>query len=71
MKTNNVNILEITRLSGDDRFVHSFKVVIYRKDLDTVLNNEFWPEDVGCRSYVYKKKIYNLNGDSNKRPNNE
>ena len=47
MKTNHVNILEITRLSGDDRFVHSFKVVIYRKDLDTVLNNEFWPEDVG------------------------
>ena len=61
-----MNILEITRLSGADRFVDSFKVVIYRKDLDTVLNNEFWPEDVGCRSYVYKKKKINPNVDSNK-----
>ena len=35
------------------------------------MKNELWPEDVGCRSYVYKKKIYNMNGDGNKRPNNE
>ena len=51
--------------------MYLFKVVLYRKDLDTVLNNEFWPEDVGCRSYAYKKKISNLNVDSNKRSNNE
>ena len=31
MVSNDVHVVDIKRLSTDDRYVHSFKVVIYRK----------------------------------------
>lgn len=45
MSANNVDILDIKWLSGEDHFVHSFKVVIYRKLAETVLEDNFWPEE--------------------------
>ena len=41
MSANGVNTLEIKRFSSDEHFVHCFKVVIYRKDLDIVLKGDF------------------------------
>ena len=49
-------MVDIKRLSTDDRYVHSFKVVIYRKQAEKVMEDDFWPEDVGCRPLYFKEK---------------
>ena len=49
----NVDVLEIKRLSSDEHFVHSLRVVIYRI---------VWSEDVGCIPFVFKKKLPTNNG---------
>ena len=46
MVSNDVHVVDIKRLSTDDRYVHSFKVAIYRKQTKKVMDDDFWPEDV-------------------------
>ena len=58
---NDVHVVDIKRLSADDRYVHSFKVVIYRKQAEKVMEEDFWPEDVGCRPFVFQRKTINHN----------
>ena len=60
-----VEVMDIELLSknNSDRPVHMFRVKVYYKDNDTVLNSGFWPECVGCRQYSYKKKM-----DTSKKP---
>ena len=59
MVSNDVHVVDIKRLSTDDRYVHSFKVVIYRKQAEKVMEDDFWPEDVGCRPFVFQRKTIN------------
>ena len=49
MVSNDVHVVDIKRISTDDRYVHSFKVIIYRKQAEKVMEDAFWLEDVGCR----------------------
>ena len=46
---NDVHVVDMSRLSTDNRYVHSFNVVIYRKHTEKVIENDIWLED------VYKK----------------
>ena len=59
MVSNDIHVVDIKRLSTDDRYVHSFKVVIYRKQAEKVMEDDFWPEDVGCRPFVFQSKTIN------------
>ena len=43
MVFNDVHVVDIKRISTDDRYVHSFKVVIYRKQAEMVMEDNFWP----------------------------
>lgn len=52
---NNIDVLEIKRLSDEDRRVYSYQVVVLYKDSKTVLDGNFWPEDIGCRPYFRKR----------------
>ena len=54
-------MVDIKRLSTDDRYVHSFKVGIYRKQAEKVMEHDFWLEDVGCRPFVFQIKTINHN----------
>ena len=60
MVSNAVHVVDIKRLSTDDRYVHSFRVVIYRRtQAEMVMENNFWPEDVGYRPFVFQRKTIN------------
>ena len=63
--TLSVEVMDIELLSKDDSDIptHMFRVKVHYKDKDTVLNSGFWPECVGCRHYLYKKKM-----DTSKKP---
>ena len=39
MVSNDVHVVDISRISTDDRYVHSFKVVIYRKQTEMVMED--------------------------------
>ena len=49
---NDVNVMDVSRLSKDDADVHLFKVCVEYKAKDTVLSSDFWPEYVGCRPFL-------------------
>ena len=53
---NDVNVLDVSRLSKDDANAHLFKVGVEKKAKDTVLSNHFWPEYVGCRPFFRARK---------------
>ena len=48
---NDVNVMDVSRLSKDDADAHLFKVCVEYKAKDTVLSSDFWPEYVGCRPF--------------------
>ena len=52
MVSNDVHVIDIMRLSTDNRYVHNFKVVIYRKHAEKVMYEDLLHEDVGCRPFV-------------------
>ena len=45
---NDVNVMDVSRLSKDDADAHLFRVCVEYKAKDTVLSSDFWPEYVGC-----------------------
>jgi len=51
----NVNVHELERVSREDAWTKSFRVVISSNDLSAVLNADFWPDGIGCRRFWKKK----------------
>ena len=56
MTDNSVDVMDIVLLSKDDSGVHMFKVKVHYKDKVLKSYLEFWPEFVGCRQYLYKRR---------------
>ena len=54
-----VNVLGIKTLTTPkattDRLM--FKVDVNYKDRDSVMDSDFWPENVGCREFYFKRKV--------------
>ena len=61
MVSNDVHVVDIKMLSTDDRYVHSFKVVIYRKHAEKVMEDDFWPVDVDLLYSKEKQLIIIIN----------
>ena len=53
---NDVNVMDVSRLSKDDADAHLFKVCVEYKAKDIVLSSNFWPECVGCRPFFRARK---------------
>ena len=53
---NDLNVMDVSRLSKDDADAHLFKVCVEYKVKDTVLSSDFWPEYVGCRPFFRARK---------------
>ena len=49
---NDVNVMDVSRLSKDDADAHLFNVCVEYKAKDTVLSSDLWPEYVGCRPFL-------------------
>ena len=54
-----VNVLGIKTLTTPnattDRLM--FKVDVNYKDKDSVMDSDFWPKNVGCREFYFKRKV--------------
>lgn len=57
---NGVNVLDVSRLSGDTTTRHLFHVKVPHSDKDKVASADFWPTSVGCRPY-FKRKNWHTN----------
>ena len=53
---NDVNMIDVSRLSKGDADAHLFKACVEYKAKDTVLSSDFWPEYVGCRPFFRVRK---------------
>ena len=55
LKDNNIycNLAEI--VSHKDHITRSFKINILYKDMDSVMEPEFWPVGIGCRRFIRKR----------------
>ena len=56
---NDVNVMDVSRLSKDDADAHLLKVCVEYNAKDTVLSSDFWPEYVGCRPFFRARKQRN------------
>ena len=55
MVSNDVHVVDIKRLSTDDGYVHSFKVVIYRKQAEKVMERKTIDHNNGYVKYINTK----------------
>ena len=59
INNSDVNVLGIKTLTTPnattDRLM--FKVDVNYKDRDSVMDSDFWPENVGCREFYFKRKV--------------
>ena len=59
INNSDVNVLGIKTLTTPnattDRLM--FKVDVNYKDRDSVMDSDFWPENVGCREFYFKRKL--------------
>ena len=59
INNSDVNVLGIKILTTPnattDRLM--FKVDVNYKDRDSVMDSDFWPENVGCREFYFKRKV--------------
>ena len=53
---NDVNVMDVSRLSKDDADAHLFKVCVVYKAKDTMLSSDFWPDYVGYRTFFRARK---------------
>ena len=49
IKARNINVKQVLKMSKDGSKFISFKILIPKKDVDKVLNTDFWPEGVYSR----------------------
>ena len=56
-----VDVLNIKTLPTNSEFNDClmFKVDVHYKDRETVLDSDFWPENVGCREFYKRSKFEN------------
>lgn len=52
MKSQRVTVRDIRNTAKDSLFTNSFKISVNSDDIDTVFNEEFWPDGVRCREWI-------------------
>ena len=58
IKSKNINVNSVILKSKPESKYKSFKITVFKRDLNYLLNNDFWPEGVMCkiwRDYDNKK----------------
>lgn len=50
-----LTVNELERVSKDNSWTKSYRVVVGGDDLSMILEPDFWPEGIGCRRYWRKK----------------
>ena len=52
----NISVIKFEKVSHDDSIMKSYKVTIKHDDLEKVMNEDFWPDGIGCRKFFSKRK---------------
>ena len=63
--SNNVDVMDIVRLSKDDWSNQSFRVCVSYDHIEKVKVSDFWPENIGYRPF-YRNRNSNKNKDDGK-----
>ena len=50
-----VDVLELERMSKEEAWTQSFRVLVTAPNPRCTLDNDFWPHDIGCRQYYRKR----------------
>ena len=59
IEENEVTVHEITKISHDDAKFNSFKVYVYKNELDKVFDDFFWPTGVHCKIWWDRDRLKN------------
>ena len=55
ISSEHVNVLEIERMSKEEPWTESFRVLVTAPNPRCTLDNDFWPRGIGCRHYYRKR----------------
>ena len=50
-----VDVLELERMSKEEAWTQSFRVLVTAPNPRCTLDNDFWPHGIGCRQYYRKR----------------
>jgi hypothetical protein len=56
MTDENVSVVKFEKVSHEDSLMKSYKVTIKFDDLKLVMDEDFWPDGIGCRKFYSKRK---------------
>ena len=61
-----VDMLELERMSKEEAWTQSFRVLVTAPNPRCTLDNDFWPHGIGCRQYYRKRpNTWNTPDDTN------
>lgn len=55
LQTKDVHVHKVQKMSRDDYMYKSYRICIDFSDMSTVLNEDFWPEGIGCREFTRRR----------------
>lgn len=62
-----VKVKELTLLSHEASKFKSFKVTVAKSDVEIMMNENFWPEGVGCK-YFWKRNVKDFDSPAKQTP---